>query len=447
MIINAVLTNTRAYIGSEFIDCDIAINDGKIFKIGKKPNMPSADVKINLKGLLVLPGLIDAHVHLRDEGKTLKEDFLSGTSAAAVGGFTTVLDMPNNEPVTMSHETLKNRMETAEKRIIVNVGFFSEFPPDKSEITNILREGAIGFKLFLANRVGGLDITNDNAISEAFEQVRRHQAIVGVHAEDCQLLEASIVRLKRDGKNDIEAYLEAHSEAVESVAIKRMTRIVRRIGNKLHFCHVSTRPGLTEICRAKRVNAVTCETTPHNLFLTTESWKSTSFRAVTMPPARDEHTRAVLWQGINEGSIDIIGSDHAPHTLQEKESESIWNVKTGIPGLETTLPLLLTSVNKRQLLIADVVRLMSRRPAEIFCLHGKGTISEGSSADLTVVNLKKRHKIDVSKFHSKAKFSPFDGWPVEGIAVKTFVNGNLVMDNGEIVTKEGSGQIVRRKTC
>ena len=158
-----MLTNAKAYLNGQIIDCSIAIEEDKIFKIGKETQMPNADQKIDLKNLLVLPGLIDEHVHLRDEGKAYKEDFQTGTAAAAAGGFTTILDMPNNEPVTMSLETLRNRMAIAERKVLVNVGFYSEFPKKLAEAKVIVSEGAVGFKLFMGSQIGGLNIDDDQA--------------------------------------------------------------------------------------------------------------------------------------------------------------------------------------------------------------------------------------------------------------------------------------------
>jgi dihydroorotase-like cyclic amidohydrolase len=162
-----------------------------------------------------------------------------------------------------------------------------------------------------------------------------------------------------------------------------------------------------------------------------------------MPPVREKHHMAALWEGIRDGSIDIIASDHAPHMLEEKQAKSVWDVKVGIPGLETTLPLLLTEVERGRLAIADIVRLMAENPAETYCLKDRGCLKEGNHADLTVVDLNKEYKIDSSRFHSKAKYSPFDGWLVRGKPVKTFVNGRLIMDEGEIVAKPGSGAVIR----
>jgi dihydroorotase (multifunctional complex type) len=440
-----VLKDLKAYINGTIAECCLAIQNGKIAKIGKEAQMPKAANRISLKGLLVLPGFIDVHVHLRDEGKTYKEDFYSGTAAAAAGGFTTVLDMPNNAPVTMSAETLKNRMEKAKEKILINVGFYSEFPKSLHEIDEIINAGAVAFKLFLSEQVGGLNIDDDDALAEAFQKVASRTPIA-VHAEDKGMIKSVEERLKREGKRDIEAFLEAHSERAEAEAIERALEITKKTKARVHFCHISTRQGLKLVVEAKRAGLpVTCEVTPHHLFLSAEDLRRMGTLALTMPPLRAKSHIKTLWEGLKNGWIDVVGSDHAPHTLAEKTAESVWDVKVGIPGLETTLPLLLTEVNAGRLSIAEVVRLMGENSAKIFGLKGLGSIKEGFSADLVAVDLKREFRIDASSFHSKAKFSPFNGKPVRGRAVKTFVGGKLVMDEGEIVAKPGCGKIIKAK--
>ena len=446
MIVDSVLVNAKAYIKGTIVDCSFAIDDGKIFKIGKEARMPKADTKIDLKNQLVLPGLIDAHVHLRDEGKAYREDFFSGTVAAATGGMTTVLDMPNNEPVTMSVETLENRIRIAERKILVNVGFRSEFPKNIKEIERIVRDGAVGFKLFMASQVGGLYIHDDYAMLEAFRAVGKFKVSTAVHAEDEAMLKKAEDKLKRSKQNDVEAFLKVHSADVELKAVKRVLDIAGQTSVHVHFCHVSTKEGLESIEEGKRSGMViTCETTPHHLLLSADDLKHIGLLAMTMPPVRGSQHIEALWDGVRNGWIDILASDHAPHTIEEKNAESVWDVKVGIPGLETTLPLLFTEVKRGRLSVVDVARLMSERPAEIFKLKGKGYLAEGNDADLTVVDLYKRYRIDSSKFLSKAKYSPFDGREVEGKPVKTFVSGQLIMNDGEIVAKAGSGRIIRGK--
>lgn len=446
MIADLILANAKAYIDKEAVDCNLAINDGKIFKIGKEANMPKADTKMDLKNLLVLPGLIDVHVHLRDEGKAYKEDFFSGTAAAAAGGMTTVLDMPNNNPMTMSAETLRNRMKAAKEKIVVNVGFYSEFPKNLSEMEEILREGAVAFKLFMAEQLGGLNIDDDDALLKAFRTVGELKGLVAVHAEDKEMIEKGEGECKRSNRDDIEAFLETHSENAEVKTIKRLSRIIKQTNAHTHFCHTSTEKGLAAIIEGKNSGLpITCETTPHHIFLSIDDLRRIGTFAITVPPVRERRQAAALWKGIKNGWVDILASDHAPHALEEKKAESVWSVKSGVSGLETSLPLMLTEINRGRLSVAEVVRLMAQKPTEIFKLRDKGSLKEHYDADLTVVDLKREYKIDAAAFHSKAKFSPFDKWKVKGKPVKTFVNGQLVMDEDEIVAERGSGRVIRRE--
>jgi dihydroorotase len=339
-------------------------------------------------------------------------------------------------------------MEIAERKVLVNVGFRSEFPKNQKDIDPIVKEGALGFKLFMAEQVGGLDLDSDEAITDAFKTVAKLDASVAVHAEDRETLKRAEDAFKKQRRNDVPAFLKAHSEIVELKAVQRVLNIVRKSGVQLHFCHVTTRDGLEGIVEGKKSGlTVSCETTPHNLLLSSDDLKRIGNLCLTMPPVRDKPNIEALWNGMRDGSVDMIGSDHAPHLLREKEAESVWDVKVGIPGLETTLPLLLTEVNRGRLTIGDVVRLMAEKPAELFKLKGKGLLKEGNDADLTVVDLYRKHKIDSSRFLSKAKYSPFDGREVEGKPIQTYVNGQLTMDEGEITAKPGSGRIIRRENA
>jgi dihydroorotase (multifunctional complex type) len=445
LIADSVLTNAKAYLHKEIVDCSIAIENGKIFKIGKETQMPNADEKINLRNRLVLPGLIDAHAHLRDEGKAYKEDFYTGTAAAAAGGMTTVLDMPNNAPVTMSAENLKTRMRIAERRVLVDVGFYSEFPNDLDEVIDIVAQGAVAFKLFMARQVGGLNIDDDQALQEAFKKFGELGVPVAVHAEDKALLMANEEKMKQAKRHDAAAFLKAHSEHVELKAVERLLKISAQVDMCLHFCHMTTKEGLNAVIEAKKSGRnVTCEVTPNHLLLSNADFERYGSLLIMMPPLRSKSHIEALWKGISDNWVDILGSDHAPHALKEKTASSVWEVKVGEPGLETTLPLVLTMVRKNRLSLSHVVQLLSEKPAEIFNLKDRGRLEQGRKADLVVVDFSRKFKINASKFHSKAKYSPFDGWEVQGRPVKTFVNGLLIMDEQEIVSKTGSGDIIRR---
>lgn len=446
MIVDSVLTNAKAYLKGQIVNCSIAIEEGKINKIGKETHMPNADEKTDLHNLLVLPGLIDEHVHLRDEGRAYKEDFASGTAAAAAGGFTTVLDMPNNDPVTMSVRTLGNRMDLASRRILVNVGFYSEFPKTLPEIKDIAAQGAVGFKFFMGNQTGGLNIDDDAAIKEAFKTVADLKLPVAVHAEDRTMIAASEAKLKQAKKAAPADYLRAHTEAAELKAIQRMLKLSEGTEVQLHFCHVSTKEGLEAIGEAKKSGkTVTCEVTPNHLMLSSDELQRYGSLVIMAPPLRDRPNVDALLRGLDDGSVDTIGSDHAPHTLEEKLAGSVWDVKVGIPGLEVTLALMLTMVRKNKLSLNQVGSFLAEKPAQIFGLTDRGYIEEGKNADLTIVDYSP-FKIDASKFKSKAKFSPYNGWEVWGKPVKTIVNGQLVFDEGEIIAKGGVGSVVRGGT-
>ena len=189
---------------------------------------------------------------------------------------------------------------------------------------------------------------------------------------------------------------------------------------------------------------MTCEVTPNHLLLSKVDFVRVGAMLAMMPPLREDADVKALWQGVEKGLVDVLGSDHAPHTIEEKTAKSIWDAKVGVPGLETTLPLMLTMVKRNRLTIDMLVRLLAENPAEIFKLKDRGRLEQGMKADVVAVDLKEKFKVDASKFHSKTKYSPYDGWEVQGKPIKTFVNGHLVMDEQEIVAKAGSGNVIRR---
>ena len=447
MPVDLVLYNAKIYARGRIVEAGLAIDDGKILKIAKETNLPSASTKMNLKRHITLPGIIDPHVHLRNQQLAYKEDFFSGTAAAAAGGVTLTIDMPNNKPVTMDSISLKERMKLAKRRAVVNVAFYSAFPQKLEEVPSIVNEGAMAFKLYMSEKIGGLDVDDDKLLLQAFNKVVKVGVPVAVHAEDRKILETKRREVKKTGLKDVEAYAKARPPEAEARAIRRIAQFAKRSGVQVHFCHVSSAIGLNAFLKAKKDGLpVTCEVTPHHLLLSLEHLKRYRTFALTNPPLRTRKDVIALWSALKQGLIDALASDHAPHTLEEKEVESIWDAKPGIAGLETTLPLLLTEVSEGHLTIADLVRLTSEKPAEIFSLKNRGCLEEGNWADIVVVDVKRKYKIDASNFYSKAKYSPFDGWSVRGKPVKTFVNGQLVMDEGEIIAKPGTGQIVRWKS-
>jgi dihydroorotase (multifunctional complex type) len=404
--VDLVLKNAKIHTHHEIVQAGLALDGGKIVKIAKETNLPSASKKIDLEGLLVLPGLIDAHVHLRDQKLEYKEDFSTGTAAAANGGVTLAIDMPNNKPVTMNLENLKERMYIAAQKSIVNVAFFSAFPKRIDQMRSIVEGGAKSFKLFMSEKIGGPDPSDDEALMQSFRKTVELNIPVAVHAEDESLLKHALMTTKQKGGNDMDAYLGAHSPDVEAEAVNRIVKISRKSKAQTHICHISTRKGIRAVFSAKSVGLpISCEVTPHHLLLSCHQLKKLGAIALTNPPLRPEQDIHSLWSGLQRGRVDILVSDHAPHTIEEKEEDSIMKAAPGIAGI--------------------------------------GRLEEGNYADLVVVDLKKEWRIRSSNFYSKTKFSPFDGWRVKGKPVKTFVSGRLVMDEGEIVGKPGGGSVIR----
>jgi dihydroorotase (multifunctional complex type) len=441
--VDLVIYNGKISIPNAYVTAGVAVDDGKIVKVAKKTNLPLASERIDLQGNFILPGLIDVHTHLRDQKQSYEETFTTGTAAAAAGGITLCADMPNNEPVTMDAETLKERMHTAADKTLTNIAFYSAFPTHPQEIPSVVDAGAVAFKLFMTKQIGGVDIDSDDSLEKTFQQTQQNHVPVAVHAEDKAMLESVQKELKRTDQDGIDAYLKTHSPQVEEKATNRILSFVEKTKAQVHFCHISSRLGLDSVIRGKDAGLpVSCEVTIHHLLLSSSDLKRYGTIALCDPPVRGKKDVEALWEALENGLVDIIASDHAPHLLEEKKAESIWNVKLGFPNLETTVPLILNEINKGRLSIVDLIRLMAEKPAEIFHLNHRGYLEKGCNADITVVDMHREHRIDASKFYSKAKYSPFDGWKLKGKPTKTFVNGQLAMDDGEIIAKPGVGQII-----
>lgn len=403
----------------------LGINEGKIVSIKKSPL--SADEIIDAKCNIVLPGLIDAHVHFRDPGLTYKEDFRTGSAAAAAGGFTTVLDMPNTLPPTNTPKAFNEKLEIGRKKSLVDFGLHAGVA-DLSHIEELTELRPASFKIFM-------DLMNKDSLMEAFSKINRVATdhIISLHAEDGKVVRQCTDHMKKEG-SDPELYAQARPPKAEIEAVKTGLSLAEKYQQKIHFCHVSTKKSLGLINHAQKTGLkVTSEITPHHLFLDSSYLHRFGNLAKTNPPLRDEENRLDVTYLHN---IDIIGTDHAPHTMEEK-SEDVWNAPPGVPGIETILPLLLTQVNQGNLKFMYIKRLLCENPANIFNIPNKGFIAEGRDADLVVVDMKKEGIIDPGNFHSKAEYSPFEGFKVKGMPIMTLVRGNKVMEHGNIFKNNG----------
>jgi dihydroorotase len=435
------LIDVKIPLNDELIDGGISIVNGKIKKIGKESNLIPLERKIKGNGCIALPGLIDAHVHLRDMELSYKEDFYSGTCAAAAGGFTTVIDMPNTIPPTDSAERLKEKIEKASKNIVVNVGFHAAFIEGFQEIIKLRKEGAFSLKLYLPKPIVKIDVNNDKTIVDSFMSCAKAGILITIHAEDKDEIEKL---KKRYPANDIFSIIRMHSPKVEYKAVKRMIGLSKIAKASIHFCHISSIRSIDYIKKAKMEGAdVSCEVSPHHLFLDRSIIKNLKGLAFSVPPIRSKSTSLMLRRSLKKDEVDIIASDHAPHAFYEKINEDPQKISPGFPGLETTLSILLNEVNKGTLTLSHIIKFLAKNPAKRFKIKSKGSLEEGNDADIILIDLKKKFKIDGSKFYSKAKYSPFNGFIGKGKVVKTFVNGVLVMDDGEIVANKGVGKIIR----
>lgn len=408
---------------------NIGVDDGKIVSVKKRSI--TAEKTIDMNGNIILPGLIDAHVHMRDPGFTYKEDFNTGSVAAAAGGFTTLLDMPNNDPPTNSVKAFKEKIRIAESKSCVDFGLHAG-AENVDEIKDIAALKPASFKIFM-------DLNDDDELMTMLVELSEidsedYKTIISLHAEDREII-TRYTQMKKleDGSNPI-AYSDARPSLAEEIAVSKAILLANELDLKIHVCHASTKKSLKIITKAKIDGCdITSEITPHHLLLDSTYLEKFGTLAKTNPPLRSVQEKIKLVDLFN---ADIIGTDHAPHTLIEKD-EDLWNAPPGIPGLETALPLFLTSINRGDMYFADLIRLMCENPAKIFNLKNKGFIREGMDADFVVVDMKREDTINPETFNSKAHYSPFEGQKVQGLPIMTILRGKVIMEDGEVFDCKG----------
>jgi dihydroorotase len=416
MTVDLTIKNCKLWFDKKLIDFGLAIDEGIIKLISKDANLPDSDEKIDCKGGIVLPGLIDTHVHFREPGMEWKEDWSTGSKAAAKGGITFVLDMPNTKPPTTTKGRLEEKKKLAEKSV-VNFGLYIGIGEENLNQIEELAKFAHAFKIYMTESTGELKLTAYDLLVKAFSIVSKTKRVLCLHAEDQRIIE------EYSKKNPNNAYFRPPE--AEIAAIKQAIEITKQTGVKAHICHVTTKGGLDLIRKAKteKLN-ITCETCPHYLFMTEKDLKEKSAFIKINPPLRSKKDQMALWKGISDGTIDIIASDHAPHTYEEK-SQDISNAPSGVPGVETTLQLMLNAVNKRIITLEKLVKLMHDNPIERFDLVDYGKIETGITANLTIIDLKKPWKISRDELLTKCKWSPYEGWKGKGMPIMTIINGNI----------------------
>ena len=439
-----LIESARILVGSNLTSANLQVEDGVIAEISKRQPIQKPDLKINAKGLIALPGMIDAHVHLRDLQLSYKETFETGTQAAAIGGFTTVFDMPNTRPPTVTDANLGEKMSSAQGRLYSNVAFQGGLTEDADELERMVERGAIAFKLYLNRALETFDSSDEEKLSNALRLAKEHNALVTVHAESGTEIRKIQQQSIAEGRTSIGDFLKAHSPEIEVSAVRRILNLGAKAGARLHVCHI-TIPESVRLVRRNR--NVTCEATAHHLLLNQRVFKTEGTLAICVPPIRSEQDRRGLWRQFGSGQVDILASDHAPHTLDEKIKQNAWEAASGVPGLETSLPVLFTQVAKRRITLRRLVDATATLPAKIFRLTKKGRLKEGFDADIVLVDPKVKLKIEPEKFLSKAKYSPFKGMQCTGTAAYTIVNGVLVAERGRIVGQPVGKVTKSDRTC
>jgi len=441
--------------GSEASGLAIVIRGNRIAAICLQDDAPPSRQVVDAGGAAVVPGFIDPHVHTRAPGYEHKEDFESCSAAAVAGGITTFLAMFNVIPPNTTEQNCRSFIEYGEAHSLVNFNMYGLITPTNfDEIAGMARLGISSFKVLMGYKFEtaqqDLSCPSDGPLLDAMQMVSQTGLPLSVHAENDDIIRHRQQRLRVEGRKDPAAHLLSRPNLAEEEAINRCIIFSRRVGNRLHFLHVSSKEGIERIREAKREGLpVTAETCPHYLLMTNGDHVARYGSVAKInPPIREQADQDALWQGINEGYVDVIGTDHAPQTDDEKllqrTHEDIWSALPGFAGIETCIPLLLTEVNKGRLTLAKLVEVCSRNPARIFGLYPqRGSLRAGAEADIAILDPRREWLVDRRHLHSKATATPFEGWNVKGSVTHTIVNGTLVYENGEVLGRPGHGRFVR----
>lgn len=407
---------------------NILIKDDIFSYIGK--NDVDADIEYDINGLHVIPGIIDPHVHVRDLKQAEKEDWVSVSNAALKGGITTVFDMPNTRPPTVNLEYLNTKREKAKAAKInykFNVAATSQNFFELIDLLNTKPEDVAALKLFLAGSNSNEYVDDEEDIKRIFDISLKYDLPVIVHTELQKCVEEYSNKVSKPTVFD-HNFMRNRECSVKGT--KLLIRLAKEIGNKLYLAHISTAEEIDIIEENKDKCRVFCEVTPHHLLINEHILDEAGNFGKVNPPLRTKNDNERILQGIIEGTVDTIGTDHAPHLLSEK-LKKYSDAPSGFPGLETSLPLLLNEVNKRNFALQRLVELTSGKSTEIFNLKNRGKIKEGYLADLTVIDMNKTWKIEAKNFKTKAKYSPYEGMTGKGDILMTFVNGKLKYEHNQ----------------
>ncbi|MER9843929.1 dihydroorotase [Mesorhizobium australicum] len=405
---------------------DIGVRGGRIAAIGDL-RQASAGETIDCRGLHILPGVVDSQVHFREPGLEHKEDLETGSRAAVLGGVTAVFEMPNTNPLTTSEATLADKVRRGSGRMHCDFAFWVGGTRDNARDVGELERlpGAAGIKVFMGSSTGDLLVEDDEGVASILRNTRRRAAF---HSED-------EFRLRERVGERIEGDPSSHPVWRDEIAAlrctERLVRIARDVRARIHVLHISTAEEILFLEQHKDV--ATCEVTPHHLTLSADDYARLGTLIQMNPPVRDKRHRDGVWDGIAQGIVDVLGSDHAPHTLAEK-AKPYPASPSGMTGVQTLVPIMLDHVNAGRLTLQRFVDLSSHGPQRIFGMARKGRIAAGYDADFTIVDMKRREIITNAQAGSKAGWTPYDGKQVTGWPVGTVIRGQRIMWDGEIAT-------------
>src|SRR5210317_1825328 len=424
-MLDLIIKNGSCYIEKDLKDQDIAIKDGKIIEIGKIDS--EAKEVFDAKRLTVLPGCIDTQTHFREPGSTDTEDLHSGSKAAIVGGITSVFEMPNTNPPTSNKIEFQKKLDLAKNRMYCNYAFYFGATPDNADELADLKnlEGCCGIKLFAGSSTGNLLVQFEEDIEKVFKSSSK---VVSVHSEDEEILNRN-KKLIKDG--DVHSHPIWRSEECAISSTRRIVRIAERYKKKAHILHVTTKQEIDFLSQHK--GNITFEITPQHLTIyAPDCYDKLGTYAQMNPPLRDKSHYDRLWYGVKNNLNDTIGSDHAPHLKVNKE-KTYPNSPSGMPGVQTLMPVMLNHVNDGKLTLNQLMNLVCENPVKIFGIQNKGFIKEGFDADFTIVNMNKIIEIKNENIESKCGWTPFNGDKFKGTPTHTIIAGKIKMKDGKIL--------------
>lgn len=444
MPVDLVVKGGKLITPKGLMEAGVAIEAGKVVKVAKTPGLPEAGNVIDASGKFVLPGVIDAHCHLHDLDYTYRENFESGSRAAAAGGVTVLIDMPL--VLTVLSRMIRRKIEIGERESIVDFTFHAGMmkPDYVVEMPEITANGVRSFKVFTTEPFR-VDWGGVRRISTAVKEL---DGVMVVHAEEDELVSEGVRKVKeKEGRKDVLAYFDSRPAKAEVEAVRKLVTVAEETGAHVHVAHVTTGGAVELLSEAKeRGLNVSAETCPQYLVFTRDDAERLGPYLKMTPPLRTKTDVATLWEALKDGRVDMVATDHAPGTREEKEVgfNDIWNAWGGIPGVETMLPILLSEgVNKDRLSLQDLCKVLCERPAKVFHLYPrKGALLNGSDGDLVVIDLKKEVTLNTEILHYKVNWTPFEGMNVVGYPVLTVQRGEVIAKEGEVLGTPGQGRFV-----